>query len=155
MARLFEQRYLQCPYVRAKDYLAQSLREAAQHGHEQTLTLRVTMREYDIERDVLVRYGKGADPMHFDEPWKVHWTPAQGGPFPDFDGTLTVRAGENYETAILELEGEYEPPLGAAGRVFEAAVGHRIAANTGQALLETIGEQMEARYRAEEAGKTR
>lgn len=153
MATLSEQRYLQCPYVRAKAYLAESLEATASRGSEQTLRLRVTVREHDLEKDVLVRYAKGSDPMHFDEPWKVHWTPAQGGPFPDFDGALTVRAAEEYSESILELQGEYTPPLGQPGKIFDAVVGHRIASNTAQTLLKTIGDEMESRYRAEEAKK--
>lgn len=155
MAVLSEQRYLECPYVRAKEYLAQSLAPAAEHGNSEPLRLRVTMRDLDLERDVLVRYGIGTDPMHFDEPWEVHWTPAHGGPYPDFDGTLTVRAGETYETSILELQGEYRPPGGAAGQAFDAVIGRRIASNTAQTLLKTIGDAMEKRYHDEEEAKQR
>lgn len=155
MAHLFERRFLECPYVGAQSYLSEALREAAGSGEQQTLRLHVASTDFHLEKDVLVRYGRGSDPMHFDEPWTIAWTPAGGGPYPDFDGTLTVRAGEDYPTSSLELEGEYRPPFGGAGRAFDAVVGHRIATNTAQTLLKTIGDRMEERYRTEEARKPR
>jgi hypothetical protein len=151
MALLVERRDLRCPYTRARGYLAEALASAAESGNPETLRLRVTM--LDLERDVVVHYSHGADPMHFDQPWAIRWTPAQAGPYPDFEGTLTVRSGEDYPISILELQGEYTPPFGQAGKVFDAVAGRRIASNTAQVLLKTIGDRMEERYNREEADK--
>jgi hypothetical protein len=106
-----------------------------------------------ISKNVLVSYRKAIDPMHFDEPWDVHWTPEGGGPYPDFDGALTVRADENYTSAILELHGAYTPPLGAAGEVFDAVIGSKIASITAQTLLAQIAREVEERYGREEGAK--
>ena len=92
--------------------------------------------------------------MNFDEPWTIHWSPVEGGAFPDFDGQLTVRADEDYPTSILELTGSYTPPMGLVGAIFDAIAGSRIAEATARELLKTIGCSMEAQYNAEEQAKS-
>jgi hypothetical protein len=153
MSDLNERYFLACPYNLAQQYLATSLRERAQSGESGVLTLRASLAGADIAKNVVVTFAAGTDPMHFDQPWRVRWTPEGGGPYPDFDGALTVRADEDYTTAILELVGEYRPPGGAFGVAFDRAVGSRIAAATAQALLEEIGTNMEMRYLSDEHAK--
>lgn len=157
MTHLHEHRYLKCPYTRAKGYIRLAFDEAAKAHTPRTISLQVPFAGGDatgaLHKDVIATYAEGTDPMHFDQPWKIHWTPAEGGPYPDFDGELTVRADEDYPTSILELTGSYRPPLGVPGAIFDAVLGKRIAEATARELLRTIGENMEARYRAEEAAK--
>ena len=90
--------------------------------------------------------------MHFDQPWRIHWKP-QAGPYPEFNGELTVRADETYKTSILELTGSYRPPGGALGAAFDWAAGSRIATLTAQTLLRQIADGMEARYHSDELAK--
>lgn len=106
-----------------------------------------------LEKNVLVWYERSTDPMHFDEPWTVRWTPEGGGPYPDFCGQLTVRADDTYRTASLELRGEYLPPLGAVGRGFDIVAGSKIASSTVRRILDNIAREMEERFLAEEARK--
>lgn len=156
MTHLNESEFLDCPYHRARHYLAETLQSASETGAAQTLRLRVPIAGGSSggpEKDVLVTYGRGADPMHFDEPWSVRWEPLGGGPYPTFTGEITVRADERYETCILELRGSYEPPLGAAGKAFDAIIGSHAAAATARALLQDIGGRMVSRYRSEESEK--
>lgn len=101
---------------------------------------------------MLVTFGAATDPMHFDQPWRIHWKP-DGGPYPEFDGELTVRADETYATSQLELKGSYEPPGGTLGAAFDWALGSRIASRTAQALLLRIGGEMESHYQRDEAAK--
>ena len=65
----------------------------------------------------------------------VMWRPRWRG-FPSFGATLTVRPSA--ESALLVLEGSYEPPGGAIGRLFDRAIGARLAAGTMDALLSDI-----------------
>lgn len=102
-----------------------------------------------LESDVLVRYERGRDPLHFHEPWNVSWIPEGGGPHPNFSGELAVRAHEAHRGAVLEITGEYAPPLGMPGRVFDVATGMKIASSTARTLLEQIASSMEHRYLAE------
>ena len=154
MTHIYERLFLKCPYVRAREFLRESL-EASVGGNVQTLPLkaRLAFVPGTLEKNVLVRYERGRDPLHFDEPWNVIWTPEGGGPYPDFAGELTVRADESYRGAVLELQGDYVPPFGAVGRAFDIALGQRIASSTAQTLLRDIGDRMEQRYALEEAAK--
>jgi hypothetical protein len=152
---IYERQLTHCPYVRARGYLHESIQAAVQQRAPTVLPLRATLPfvEGALEKDVLVTYGPGEDPMRFDEPWRVHWTPEGGGPYPDFDGELTVRADESYRRAILELRGDYNPPLGTFGHAFDLVIGSKIAARTARALLQTIAQSMETRFAAEEQRK--
>lgn len=156
MTHLHEHRFLKCPYSRARTYLRDALESIAQNREPQKLTLRVPFRSGDLalKKDVIVTYARASDAMHFDEPWHVSWKPDGGGPYPEFEGDLTVRADEDYPTSILELTGAYTPPLGLAGAAFDAVAGSKISAATAQDLLRTIGETMERRYHDEEAAKS-
>ena len=157
MSTLFHRRYLACPYDRARHALEQTLQDLAASGRPVIQTLRVPLPSGDgtegVEKDVLVTYGVGKDPLHFDQPWTVQWKPANGGPFPQFNGTLTVRADEDYTTCALELRGTYEPPLGVPGAMFDTVLGSRIASATAREFLKEIATRIEARYREEERAK--
>jgi hypothetical protein len=139
--------------------LEDSLRALATTRQPQLLRLRVPINiggnnsGGGIEKDVIVTFGEGADPLHFDQPWTVEWTPRGGGPYPDFEGTLTVRADEDYASSVLELQGRYEPPLGAAGAAFDAVLGSRIASATAREFLRRLGQDIEERYHADEDAK--
>ncbi|HET9392452.1 MAG TPA: hypothetical protein VFO29_02845 [Candidatus Rubrimentiphilum sp.] len=148
--RVYERYRTNCPYVRAREYLHGALQGVVDNQRTVTLTLKAGT----LEKPVLVTYERGEDPMRFDEPWLVHWTPKDGGPYPDFDGEIIVRADESYRSAILELRGEYTPPLGTFGQAFDLLVGSRIAAATARTLLEQIARIMETRFCNEEASKT-
>jgi hypothetical protein len=155
MTTLHESLRIQCPYVRARQQLHDGLVQLAESGVPQTLELNAAFPATNIElaKNVRVSYAKAVDPMHFDEPFHVRWTPEAGGIYPSFDGQLTVRADWGYDSSILELDGEYTPPLSAAGRIFDAALGRTIAATTAQRLLAKIAAEMMACYEAEEDAK--
>src|SRR5215469_7842665 len=156
MSTLFHRRYLACPYDRARRALEETLQDLATTGRPVIQTLRVPVGDGDgpgVAKDVVVTYGVGKDPLHFDQPWTVQWKPTNGGPFPEFNGTLTVRADEDYTTCALELRGTYEPPLGVPGAMFDTVLGSRIASATAREFLKEIGTRIEARYREEEQAK--
>lgn len=155
MTHIYERLFLRCPYVRAREYLREALESAATGNSVQTLPLTAPLAFVPgtLEKNVLVRYERGSDPLHFDEPWNVYWTPEGGGPYPDFAGQITVRADESYRGALLELMGDYAPPFGAVGRAFDMVIGAKIASATAKSLLQQIGASMESRYQTEEAAK--
>jgi hypothetical protein len=152
MSQLSECRVVRCPYNLAQQYLAESVGGRAASGEESLLTLTVSGPGVDLSKDVIVTFSPAVDPMHFDQPWRIHWKP-QAGPYPEFDGELTVRADETYKSSVLQLQGAYRPPGGALGAAFDWAAGSRIATATAQALLRRIGDGMEARYRRDELAK--
>jgi hypothetical protein len=153
MSEIHEHRFLNCPYNRARELLAQAVADAVERGTGRTVRLTLPITGAQISKDVLVDIKRGVDPSHFDQPWVLHWDPI-GGVYPSFDGTLTVQAEDTYETSRLALDGSYRPPGGSAGAAFDAIVGTKVAAATAQELLRKIGDALEQRYRAEEAAKT-
>ncbi|HEX3456865.1 MAG TPA: hypothetical protein VHR97_02830 [Candidatus Baltobacteraceae bacterium] len=145
MSNLQQDSIVRCPYHLAQRYLADSIGAKAISGEQSVLTLTVSLPGMNLVKDVIVTFGTAVDPMHFDQPWHIHWKP-QAGPYPDFDGQLTVRADETYKTARLELEGSYRPPGGVLGQAFDHTIGSRVASATAQALLKRLGEEMETHY---------
>lgn len=139
MSDLLERRVVRCPYHLAQQYLAEIV--GSRVGVPSPLTLTLALPGAELAKEVVVTYIPGVDPMHFDQPWRVHWEP-NAGPYPEFDGELTVRADETYESSLLELKGAYRPPGGA-----------RIASATAQALLERVGADLESRYARDEKSK--
>lgn len=154
MSNLYQRRYLNCPYKRAKELLADAASAAATSGDGRLLRLRLPIAEgASLSKEVSIVLERGTDPMHFDEVWNVRWEPTPGGIYPAFSGTLTIRADERYETSILELVGSYQPPLGAVGTAFDSVVGSRIAHATAREFLRVVGNGIEERFRREEAEK--
>jgi hypothetical protein len=154
MSQIHERRFLQCPYNRARELLAEAVADAVESGTGRTLRLTLPIPGGTIAKDVLVEIKRGKDPMGFDEPWALHWDPIDGdGMLPSFEGTLTVQADETYHTSQLVIAGSYTPPGGAAGAAFDAAVGSHIAAATAEQLLRKVGDALEQRYGAEEKAK--
>lgn len=153
MSELYEYRVVNCPYKIAREYLAADIAGQARADTPDTLTLRAPLAGAQVAKQVVVRFTRAADPMHFDQPWGVQWTPEGGGPYPDFDGQLTVRADEDYKTAILELSGQYRPPGGVFGAAFDRVVGSKIASATAQSLLADLAAGMEERFAKAERAK--
>ena len=157
MTQLNERSYVQVPYGRAagclKTYLGWLGWTA---GKPATLTLRVEESDFgrpgaiSIARDVSAQFDPIDDPQHLTKPMRVEWSPIGGGPFPTFNGTLTISEDEDYGTCVLTLSGEYNPPLGVVGKGFDAIVGRRIAIATARRLLTQIRDGMEAAQEADQ-----
>lgn len=98
-----------------------------------------------IARDVEVRVERGRDEENLNDVFNVSWSPSAGGPFPHFDGTMTVWSEDDPSRAYLELNGEYEPPLGnVIGEAFDATVGHLIAERTAKQFVEKVADGISA-----------
>ncbi len=128
---IYELMLLRCPYVRARDYL-----------HDACL-LPHSVKHF------LVSYERGKDPLRFHEPWNVFWEFEDGATHPGFAGQLTLRAHNTSCTSMLELHGNYAPPLVGAGSP-DFALTAKIASATARSLLARIGERIERRYTNEE-----
>jgi uncharacterized membrane protein len=152
MSELLETHIVRCPYHLAQRYLAHDVSERAESGEQGVLTLTAPGPGMELSKAVTVTFGAAVDPMHFDQPWRIHWKP-QSGPYPEFEGELTVHADETYATSRLELRGSYRPPGGIAGAAFDFVAGARIASATAQALLRRFGDEMEQRYQHDERAK--
>jgi len=74
---------------------------------------------------------------------EISWMPEGMLVFPRFDGTLTVSADTAAHGSRIELDGCYTPPFGAAGQLFDAAIGHRIAQRTAREFLNDLKDAVE------------
>lgn len=101
--------------------------------------LRVNLEQFGVpgalrlERTVNVHVVKQRDAQNLNDEIGIRWDPGAGEPFPSFSGSLTVWS-EQRQT-FVELRGTYDPPLGAAGKVFDDAIGHVVAQRTAHQFL--------------------
>ncbi len=101
-----------------------------------------------IGREVVATYAPAGDELdRQQQQLSLHWSPKHGGAFPTFKGSLTLHA-EPGGRCFLSLTGDYEPPFGPAGQVFDMALGHRIAQETARELLRRIKDVMEESARS-------
>jgi len=108
-----------------------------------------------MARDALITLTPAQRPEDMTPRFAVDWKDAADGPYPHFHGILTVAGDEDYDTFWLVLEGEYSPPGGIGGQLFDAVIGHRIAESTAASLLAEIRDESERQFGAEEERKTR
>jgi len=158
MTNVLQRLPVACPYHLAQQFLAGMIAPYVEGGQIDRIVLAAPIDILDkrvvrMVKEVDVTYKRGEDPMHFDQVWELTWQPHGGGPYPAFTGALTVRADEDFTGCVLELAGEYEPPMGALGAAFDAIVGSRLAAGTASELLRALGERLVTRYRENEASK--
>jgi hypothetical protein len=98
-----------------------------------------------LQKEVNVKYSTRAGAGK-DRPWSLCWEPIGGGPYPRFEGQLTIDTAE----CSLVIEGEYTPPLGAAGQAFDLVVGALIASITAREFLRSVAEQMQHQHALEQ-----
>src|SRR5579872_6779277 len=95
---------IETPFSQAADLVERFFISNKGNGQENLVTLRLSapgagigVDSFAVGHDVIAsfRRRKGAnETIVFD----LHWESADGGPFPVFDGTLTVAEDETYET---------------------------------------------------------
>jgi hypothetical protein len=164
MSDLHQRIFVNCPAHAAKDYIARYFDSKRSAGHSGPsdpirLALRAPVNlpalqtEIVLQRDVVATVAPLDDAGGNLARMSVEWEPAGGGPFPRFRGTLVASNDEGYESFSLVLDGAYEPPLGASGAAFDAALGHRIAIATARNLLSEVRDGIEKAYAASEYSK--
>jgi len=154
MTTIKEHVEVHCPYVRALHYVAAYLAHLGWSEHSQSVSLRLRVPVGPSSEHLGLAIDKGVvatlsrSPQHrvLEDRIGVTWQPdVDGEPFPRFDGALSVEAASP-KASTLALEGRYEPPLGAAGKIFDAVLGHRIAEATARELLKEIADRIESAY---------
>lgn len=153
VARVVVERVVRCPFSIAHDY-AEDFFAQAQQGIE----LRVALRDLTLTRGghlrrpvrlVAERIPDEHEPGRAHDALEIDWT-AGTRFFPNFRGALRLRIASVDET-LVTLEGCYQPPFAAFGRVFDLLIGRRIARATMRDLLRRLGgamERREAEFRA-------
>ncbi|HVA32991.1 MAG TPA: hypothetical protein VNG31_02510 [Candidatus Baltobacteraceae bacterium] len=148
MSHVCERVTIRFPYSKARTLLREFVESAIAAGTPQVVEFVLGAARSPLRKTVLLQYERGHDPLQFDERWNVSWTPQGGGPYPDFHGELGIGMSPTRET-ILELTGDYVPPLGLLGETFDFVAGSRLAAATACALLVRIVRELEERHQRE------
>lgn len=154
MIFLSRRAFVAAPVAEAPRLLRRYFDEHADDGVLQ-FALRAPVRlpglgaEIALRRDVIATIDMNSES---DGRYAVQWKPADGGPFPRLQGVLSLDAEETGDACRLTIEGTYDAPdRGGSGE--DAMLGHRIAQATARDLLARIGAELEATYRALEAGR--
>ncbi len=142
------------PYGRAPSYLSWYLDTLGKDADGKTiLRLQAPLQHAGLPtglvlaKDVTASFDYIDDPNSLEHKIKVHWEPEGGGPYPSFDGWISISADEDYGASWLVIEGDYAPPLGPVGALFDLAIGNKIAQATGRELLERLRDAMELAHR--------
>jgi hypothetical protein len=158
MAAIHERVFIQAPYVQAVGAFERrlGLADGAIDG-ECALMLAVPLPDgRDIARDVTAKTHREAGAANFTSTYHIGW-PAGSTPnripTPGFEGSLMLRAGQDYSECELELKGDYVPPGGVLGKAFDAMVGGRIASATLGALLDGVRSDLREAHEKTEALK--
>jgi hypothetical protein len=109
----------------------------------------------DVARDVTAST-KMLGAANFTSQYEIGWpagTAGHGIPTPGFEGTLVLRAGQDYCECEIVLDGGYQAPGGLAGRLFDDVVGRRIAHATLGALLDGVRRELHGDHEQIEAEK--
>jgi len=158
MTAVRERVYIEAPYVQAVAAFEHRLGlEAGQSEGTCVLALVAPLAEgREVARDVTAATKRVPGTANFTSQYLIAWTAgrtSRGIPTPGFDGTITLRAGEDYDECELELDGRYEPPGGVAGKLFDDVVGRRIAHATLGSLLDGVRQELRAAHERMESGK--
>ena len=151
MTTIEQRQLVHAPLASAKRFLE---RFFDAHCGVQGEDAHVTLHAGEIARDAVVTLTPAHRPGDMTPRYAVDWKDAADGPYPHFHGTLTVTGDEDYSSFWLVLEGEYAPPGGIGGQIFDAVIGKRIAEHTAGGLLAEIRDESEQLFAAEEARKT-
>ena len=149
MSTLSARLYFSLPFELAEEYFNEGLARLSDSGlHELQLNARIPLTTIDVAKNVVAECFP--DPETRDA-WEIRWVPEPGGMYPAFQGKLLARKNAKDNSTILELSGNYDPPLGTAGVAFDHVVGKKIAGDTAHTLLLNIASEMRVRYAIEEA----
>jgi hypothetical protein len=157
MSKLIEKLYAECALNQAPAYVERFFNTNADAEGKIRLPLHATVGpaafRTDLEKRVVVARDEIRTGTDMIPTIVLHWKPEGGGPFPTFNGTIAVEAGDDYSNCALALRGEYDPPFGAAGKTFDATFGRNIARSTARDLLERIRDFLEQSYQQTEREK--
>jgi hypothetical protein len=145
MTEVHAERYVDCPFSVAEQYVSDYLERAAKGGPEATVQLPLVAGSFTISRNVELSFDRkraGDDPgrAHFES--EILWK-SGAKLLPDFSGVIRTRIAA--PGTLLIVAGRYCPPLGFFGTMFDRLIGRRIARATLRDLAERLGRSLESR----------
>jgi hypothetical protein len=145
-----EKEFVLVPWSSAEPFLRTAF--SARSGPARA-TARIALSAGNVSHPLIIRVERVRPP---DDPvprFAIHWESERGGPYPEFDGELSVCADGDFDGFWIVLTGAYAPPGGTAGEIFDVALGSRIAQSTARALLRKMRDEIEALERTLEHSK--
>jgi hypothetical protein len=137
------ERIADCPFSVAVEYADNFFKRDADELGRFTVHLGVLRRAVTFSFGVHYDVGDGARGQN-----ELHFTwSARSRLLPNLSGILQFAIASYKETRIV-LAGTYEPPLGPLGSIFDAVIGHRLAAATANDFVARIAGALEAQERA-------
>ncbi|HEX5051464.1 MAG TPA: hypothetical protein VFZ65_06800 [Planctomycetota bacterium] len=147
--------YVNHPYEQVRGALSRdalavfraATKAASSRAHDVASALRIQVAGVEIQKDIVIAVKRteearspALDTMvtQIDLEWEAAKTPRL---FPLMRAQLKVYALTASETQ-LDLEGHYEPPLGAVGKVIDAMLGRRIAEASVHQFLTDVAEYL-------------
>ena len=149
--RLRERTQIHCPVEQTEARVLAFFESRADSDGATRLKLRVPIDrggalQFSVERDVRVEVRRSRDERNLNDELRIAWSPEGTAVLPRFEGSLVVWGGEDPALSLLELDGNYVPPMGSAGQLFDETIGRRIAQVTARELLDDIKRWIEARH---------
>jgi hypothetical protein len=148
MTDICERRVVNCPNHKASQYLAAFVAEHHVGNGTVHIELRrpiVADRRRLTERPVVATLSLQSTKLY--PTYAVSWLPKDGGPSPEFAGTLTVEKCRRDDCFGLILSGQYKPPAATTG----ATRGNRIARVPARSVLRAIADYVLDRCAHDEA----
>lgn len=133
MTHVFEQLIVDRPYREARRCLCDELAASPP-----------ALAPFVLHMDRMADRGEG---------FRIEWATIERAPCHRFVGELLLRALGNGDAAVLEVRGEYLPPVTKADERFDLRVEMRIALVTARTLLQKIAAAIE-RIPAEKAAQS-
>jgi hypothetical protein len=153
MTTIEQRQLVRAPLGSAKRFLEAFF--AAHHDAKDDVA-HITLHAGDVAaREAVITLAPDHQPGEMTPHFKVDWKDAHSGPYPHFHGKLSVESDEDYGSFWLVLKGDYQPPGGVGGQLFDAVIGKRIAEKTAHGLLAEIAGESERHFADEEARKAR
>ncbi len=148
MTHLREQTTVECPIGEAEARLEAYFDTLRSADGVSRMRLRVSVGSaaalgLSLDREVRIEAARQRDARNANEVIHIAWSPEGKTIFPCFDGTLVFWTADDRGACYLELDGGYVPPFGAAGQIFDEAIGHRLAETTAREFLNDLKRAIE------------
>ncbi|MFY9780964.1 MAG: hypothetical protein WAJ85_10710 [Candidatus Baltobacteraceae bacterium] len=149
MSQIHEYESVRCPFEDVPKFLDTFFAKHAGEDGAAVVELRAPLGDLKLEHDVLVSLSPLPAYTGY-ERIAIRWVPTGHGPYPTFQGVLCV-SDEGSGFSRLDIDGSYQPPFGAAGVLFDAALGKRLAEAAVRELLANLKKSVEESELAEAA----
>jgi hypothetical protein len=141
MSQIHEYESVRCPFEDVPKFLDGFFSKHTDEAGAAVIELRAPLADIKLEHDVLVSLSplpayKGYERI------AIRWVPTGHGPYPTFEGILCA-SDEGSGFSRLDIDGTYQPPFGAAGALFDAAFGKRLAEAAVRELLANLKASVE------------